>query len=198
GEIDLVIDGKPASKASDAADDLTGLAPAGPAVSRLGDIWELGRHRVICGDALEGRCYQRLLGAERAQMVVTDPPYHVRIGHTVGRGKIRHREFAMASGELSDAAFTRFLSRFVHQAINFSENGSIHYVFMDWRHIPELIAAARPLYTEWKNLLVWSKNNAGQGSFYRSKHELIAVFKNGNTPHINNFGLGANGRYRTN
>jgi DNA modification methylase len=132
-------------------------------------------------------------------MVVTDPPYNVRIqGHAMGRGRVRHREFAMASGEMSEAAFGTFLETFIRRAQAHSANGSVHFVFMDWRHLPVLLNAARPLYAEWKNLLVWNKSNAGQGSFYRSKHELIAVFKHGTAPPINNFGLGGEGRYRTN
>jgi DNA modification methylase len=118
-------------------------------------------------------------------MVVADPPYNVRVdGHAMGRGKVRHREFKMASGEMSEAAFTEFLERCLRWAITFSHNGSIHYICIDWRHLPELLTAARPLYADWKNLLVWNKTNAGQGSFYRSKHELIAVFKNGVAAHI--------------
>src|SRR4029077_18361044 len=105
----------------------------------------------------------------------------------------RHREFKMARGEMSEEAFTAFLKSYICQAVTFSGNGSIHYHFIDWRHLPELLTAARPLYADWKNLLVWNKTNAGQGSFYRSKHEVIAVFKNGTAPHVNNFGLGANG-----
>jgi DNA modification methylase len=104
----------------------------------------------------------------------------------------------MASGEMSEEAFTAFLEAFIRHAVAFSSDGSIHYVFIDWRHLPELLAAARPLYAGWKNLLVWNKTNAGQGSFYRSKHELITVFKRGTAPHTNNFGLGSNGRYRAN
>ncbi|HKM70367.1 MAG TPA: DNA methyltransferase [Stellaceae bacterium] len=199
GEIDLLLDGKPALAATDPADDLTGLGSQGPAVSQPGDSWQLGRHRLVCGDALQGTSYEVLLGGELAQTVVTDPPYNVPItGHAMGRGKVRHREFKMASGEMSEAAFTAFLETFIRQTITFSADGSIHYVFIDWRHLPELLTAARPLYTAWKALLVWNKTNAGQGSFYRSKHELISVFKNGAAPHINNFGLGAQGRYRAN
>jgi DNA modification methylase len=199
GEIDLLLDGKPAALTDDPADDLTGLKSAGPAVSQLGDVWQLDRHRLVCGDALGGEEYGVLLEGDLAQMVVADPPYNVPInGHAVGRGKKRHREFKMASGEMSEEAFTAFLETFIRQAIAFSGNGSIHYLFIDWRHLLQLLAAARPLYTDWKNLLVWNKTNAGQGSFYRSKHELIAVFKNGTAPHVNNFGLGANGRYRAN
>jgi len=199
GEIDLLLDGKPAPATDDPADDLTGLRLGGPAVSQAGDSWEMDRHRLVCGDALQSALYAVLLGDDLAQTVVTDPPYNVRIaGHAMGRGKVRHREFKMASGEMSEAAFTAFLETFIRRAIIFSEDGAIHYVFIDWRHLPELLAAARPLYADWKNLLVWNKTNAGQGSFYRSKHELIAVFKNGTAPHINNFGLGAQGRYRAN
>jgi DNA modification methylase len=199
GEIDLLLDGKPAPAATDRADDLSGLDSQGPAVSQLGDSWELGRHRLVCGDALQRTSYEVLLERDLAQMIVTDPPYNVPItGHAMGRGKVRHREFKMASGEMSEAAFTGFLDTFIRQSITFSENGSIHFVFIDWRHLPELLSAARPLYAEWKNVLVWNKTNAGQGSFYRSKHELIGVFKNGTATHINNFGLGGQGRYRAN
>jgi hypothetical protein len=199
GEVDLLLDGSPARAASDPADDLTGLKSDGPAVSQLGDIWELGRHRLLCGDALQESSYQLLMGAEAAQMVVTDPPYNVPIaGHAMGRGKVRHREFKMASGEMSEAAYTAFLESFVRQVVAHSKAGSIHYLFIDWRHLPELLGAARPLFSEWKNVLVWNKSNAGQGAFYRSKHELILVFKNGTAPHINNFGLGAEGRHRAN
>jgi DNA modification methylase len=104
----------------------------------------------------------------------------------------------MASGEMTPAAFRKFLDRIIRCAISSTRNGAIHDIFMDWRHLHELLGAALPLYGEWKNLLVWNKSNAGQGSFYRSKHELIAVFKSGTGPHINNFGLGGQGRYRTN
>jgi DNA modification methylase len=134
-----------------------------------------------------------------AHMVLTDPPYNVPIaGHAMGRGKIQHRNFTACAGEMSRKEFTNFLSKVIRQIIECSHDGSIAYVFMDWRHLPELLDAALPLFTEWKNLLVWNKNNAGQGSFYRSKHELIAVFKNGTAPHINNFGLGGRGRHRAN
>jgi DNA modification methylase len=199
GEIDLILDSNSAQMGSDAADDVSGFALDGPAISKAGDVWQLGRHRVLCGNSLERRSYERLLQGDLAQMVATDPPFNVRIaGHAMGRGRIRHRDFKEAAGEMSPAEFTQFLVGFIRQVITFSHDGSIHYIFMDWRHLPELLSAARPLYTDWKNLLVWNKDNAGQGSFYRSKHELIAVFKNGTAPHINNFGLGARGRYRAN
>jgi hypothetical protein len=152
GEIDLLLDGKPAPAASDPADDLTGLSPQGPAISQLGDVWQLGRHRLVCGDALQITAYEALLGGDLAQTVITDPPYNVRInGHAVGRGKARHREFKMASGEMSEAGFTAFLENFIRQVIGHSGDGSIHYLFIDWRHLPELLAAARPRYADWKN-----------------------------------------------
>jgi DNA modification methylase len=199
GEIDLLVDGKPSPEATDPADDVGGFALDGPAVSKLGDVWELGRHRLLCGNALDEKSYKCLMRGDIAQMVLTDPPFNVRIaGHAMGRGKIRHREFKQAAGEMSAAQFTEFLKQFIRFAIKFSQDGSIHYIFMDWRHLPELLNAALPLYMEWKNLLVWNKNNAGQGSFYRSKHELIGVLKNGTAAHINNFGLGGKGRYRSN
>jgi DNA modification methylase len=199
GEIDLILDSNSAQDAIDAADDVSGFALGGPAISKHGDDWQLGPHHALCANALERRSYERLLQGDVAQMVVADPPYNVPIaGHAMGRGKIRHRDFKQAAGEMSPAEYSRFLDQFFRQIITFSEDGSIHYSFMDWRHLLEFLSAARPLYTEWKNLLVWNKTNAGQGSFYRSKHELIAVFKNGTAPHINNFGLGAKGRYRAN
>ena len=199
GEIDLLLDGQQVSPASDPDDNLCGLVSDGPGVSQIGDIWELGTHLLCCGDALRAESYTQLLKSDLAEMMVTDPPYNVRIdGHAMGRGRIRHREFKMASGEMSEAGFTAFLERFARHAIASTRSGAIHYIFMDWRHLPELLNAGRKLYSEWKNLLVWNKTNAGQGSFYRSKHELIAIFKSGGAPHINNFGLGANGRYRSN
>ena len=166
GEIDLLIDGRAPPPPADPADELTGFAVDGPAVSRLGDIWELGRHRVICGDALQGVSYEALMQGQRAQMVLADPPYNVPIsGHAMGRGKICHREFPMACGEMSEAEFGAFLALYMRWAIAFSQDGSIHYHFMDWRHLPELLSAARPLYAEWKNLLVWVKTNGGQAAF---------------------------------
>jgi DNA modification methylase len=183
----------------DPADELDDGSLDGPAVSAAGDLWNLGSHRVICGDARLLEVLQALLGSDLVQMVVTDVPYNVKVeGHARGRSKKKHREFAMASGEMSRPEFTHFLSVAMSQAIRFSIKGSIHYWFIDWRHLPEMICASETLYTEWKNLLVWAKSNAGQGAFYRSKHELILVFKSGDAPHINNFGMGGEGRYRTN
>jgi hypothetical protein len=132
-------------------------------------------------------------------MVFSDPPYNVPIaGHVSGLGKIQHREFAMAAGEMSDAEFTAFLKTVFGQLAAHSESGAIHFQCIDWRHIGEMLEAGQAAYTELKNICVWSKANAGMGSFYRSQHEFVCVFKSGNAPHINNIELGKFGRYRTN
>jgi DNA modification methylase len=135
---------------------------------------------LICGDALEPETYARLLAGETAQLVFTDPPYNVRIdGHVSGLGAAKHREFAMASGEMSETEFTAFLSRVFANLAATSGDGAINYVCMDWRHMSEVLAAARGTYAELKNLCVWSKTNGGMGSLYRSQHELVFVFKVG-------------------
>ena len=199
GEVDLLLDGASGSNSPDPADGLASAVVNGPAVSRADDIWLLGRHRLICGNALLSTTYKELLRGEAAQMAVTDPPFNVPMhGHATGRGSVQHREFRMASGEMSPAEFTAFLTQSIQLMYEFNIDGSIHFIFMDWRHLPELLAAALPVYADWKNLLVWNKSNAGQGSFYRSKHELIGAFKKGRAQHINNFGLGAEGRHRAN
>jgi DNA modification methylase len=170
-----------------------------PAVSEVGQLWELGAHRLICGDSRDPAVYAKLLGGERAQLVITDPPYNVPIqGHVCGLGKVRHSEFAMASGEMSEIEFRQFLQEVLGNLAAFSVDGSIHFVCMDWRHMRELLAAGDAVYSELKNLIVWNKDNGGMGAFYRSKHELVFAFKNGKSPHINNFELGQHGRYRTN
>jgi hypothetical protein len=175
------------------------IEPRGPAVSCKGDLWLLGNHRLLCADARDPVSYSTLLDGKKAQMVFTDPPYNVPItGHVSGLGKVQHREFAMASGEMSPVEFTEFLTKVLGNLAAASADGSIHYVCMDWRHIQEVLTAGNAAYTELKNLCVWNKDNGGMGAFYRSKHELIFVFKNGKAVHINNFGLGEKGRYRTN
>ena len=170
-----------------------------PLVSEVGSLWQLGNHRLICGDATDAEVYRRLLEGEKAQMVFTDPPYNVPVnGHICGLGKVQHDEFVMASGEMSEAEFTAFLTKVTRNLATFSQDGSIHFVCMDWRHMGELLAAGRDAYAELKNLIVWNKDNGGMGAFYRSKHELVFAFKKGSVPHINNFGLGQHGRHRTN
>lgn len=171
----------------------------GPAVSVSGDVWHLGRHRLVCGDARDQAAYAAILGNEKAAVVFTDPPYNVAIdGHVCGLGKVRHREFAMAAGEMSIPEFTRFLSETLGLAALHAASGTILFVCMDWRHMRELCEAGEACGFELKNLVVWNKTNGGMGTFYRSKHELIFVFKYGDAPHVNSFGLGETGRYRTN
>lgn len=170
-----------------------------PPVSSPGDLWKLGPHLLLCGDALEEASYAKLMGEQRAQMVFTDPPYNVKIdGHVCGLGSVHHRSFEMAAGEMSGSEFTRFLAKATGLMAQYSGDGAIHDICMDWRHMSELLTAVKGIYSEQKNLCVWNKTNAGMGTFYRSKHELVLVFKVGTAPHINNFGLGAGGRYRTN
>ncbi len=197
-EIDLLIQdlnqGTP-----DEADEVPVVDRAAPAVSRPGDLWRIGNHVLLCGDALNKDNYAKLLGSKKAQMVFTDPPYNVAIaGNVSGLGKVKHREFAMASGEMSPDEFTKFLEEALIRFVQFSTNGSIHFICMDWRHIRELLDAAAKPYRELKILCVWSKTNAGMGSLYRSQHELVFVFKNGCAPHINNVELGRFGRNRSN
>jgi DNA modification methylase len=198
-EIDLLIgELSLAANDNDAADAVVEVA-AGPAISRLGDIWQIGNHRLICGDSTKLEAYQQLLGDARAQMVFTDPPYNVPItGHVGGLGSIQHREFAMASGEMSPAEFTAFLQSVFGHLAAFSVDGAIHFQCMDWRHVSEIMGASTAAYTELKNICVWAKNNGGMGSLYRSQHEFVFVFKSGTAPHINNVELGKHGRYRTN
>ncbi|MDZ5699848.1 DNA methyltransferase [Chelativorans sp. M5D2P16] len=199
-EIDLIIDGEAAEKRGpDPRLDAPEPVAEGPAVTRKGDIWQLGPHRLLCADARSADEVGRLLGGECATMMFTDPPYNVPInGHVSGLGRIRHREFALASGEMDEAAFTAFLRRSLETAVAHLKGGAIAYVCMDWRHMRELLEAGHAVFDELKNLCVWNKTNGGMGSFYRSKHELVFVFKKGGAAHINNFGLGDSGRYSTN
>jgi DNA modification methylase len=169
-----------------------------PPVSRLGDLWTLGNHRLLCGDARRSDHISKLMMSCRADMAFLDPPYNLRIGGVVGRGKTKHSEFAMASGEMSATDFMRFLNAILDAAASVSRDGAVHFVCMDWRHITELMAAAKPIYGDAINLAVWVKSNAGQGSFYRSQHELIGVFRVGDSPHLNNIELGRHGRSRSN
>jgi DNA modification methylase len=198
-EIDLTFD--QAREASVETPDGLDVIPDLPeaAVTRLGDLWILGKHQLLCGDAREKRDYSRLLGAEKADLIFTDPPYNVEIdGNVTGLGRHSHREFAMAAGEMSPEAFTEFLTITLSNAASVCKDGAIAFACMDWRHIREMTEAGEAAFTEFKNLCVWNKTNGGMGSFYRSKHELIFVFKVGTALHTNNFGLGETGRYRTN
>ncbi|MCR6732644.1 MAG: site-specific DNA-methyltransferase [Afipia sp.] len=168
------------------------------AVSQLGDLWTLSKHRLLCGDSREPGHVKKLMGTARAAMVFTDPPFNVRISSIQGRGKIKHREFAVASGEMTRAQFIEFLTQWMLLAARFTEDGAIVFCCMDWKHLGECLAAGEQAFTSLKNIIAWVKSNAGQGSFYRSQHELILVFKNGDAPHQNNIELGRYGRSRSN
>jgi DNA modification methylase len=168
-------------------------------VTQEGDCWILGRHRVYCGNARNESDYAALLKGQRANAVFTDPPYNDPIdGYVTGFGKRHHPEFAIASGEMSETEFIEFLADVVRNLTCHCTNGSLHYIFMDWRHSQELLTATRSIYSELKNICVWTKENAGQGSLYRSQHEFVFVFKCGTKSHRNNVQLGRFGRYRTN
>jgi len=199
GEIDLMIENlAPALEGEDdSADAVPGPSPV--RVSQLGDLWKLGKHRVFCGNALSANSYKLLMGDHRASVIFADPPYNDPIdGYVAGFGRIHHAEFAMASGEMSEAEFTGFLFKVFSNLARSSENGALQFICMDWRHTTELLAAGRRAFSEFKSLCVWVKDTGGQGSLYRSQHELVFVFKNGKGKHRNNIQLGQYGRYRTN
>lgn len=199
-EIDIILDdareaaGAPAGPEDDAPE-----YASGPAITRLGDLWVMGSHRLLCADCRDQEAYASLLEGAKAEFVFTDPPYNVQIdGHVSGLGRIRHGNFAMGCGEMSETEFAAFLEEvFRLQAAN-TVDGSIHQICMDWRHMGEMLAAGHKVYSELKNLCIWNKSNGGMGSFYRSKHELVFVWKSGSAPHINTFELGQHGRSRSN
>lgn len=196
-QIDVILDVKaPVATKLDPADALPALQDV--AVTVRGDLWLLGEHRILCGDARERRDYQTLIGGELAQMVFVDPPYNVRVdGHVSGLGKVRHREFAMASGEMSKLEFTAFLHAVFAEIAEASQDGALIYSCIDGPHLHEMLNAGYGVFDELKSVITWAKANAGMGSLYRSQTELITLWKRGKAPHINNIELGKHGRYRT-
>jgi DNA modification methylase len=194
GEIDVAL-----SPSGEEEDTLPALNETEPPVTKPGDLWTLGDHRLLCGDALDAGSYVRLLGDERAQMVFSDPPWNIPIaGNVSGLGAVKHEDFAMACGEMTETQFEAFLRASLGHTTASSVDGSIHFICMHWSKMREVLAAASDVYAELKNLCIWDKSNAGMGSLYRSKHELVFVFKKGTAPHINNIKLGRFGRNRTN
>jgi DNA modification methylase len=195
-EIDQILSTATSTQGSD---DEFEIATASTAITQLGTLWQLGKHRILCGDAIKETSYSQLLGTKRADVVFTDPPYNVKInGNVSGKGSIRHREFQMASGEMSEAEFTAFLSLAMTLMARYSAKSSVHFICMDWRHIGELVAAGKQVYDSLLNVCVWVKSNGGMGSLYRSQHELVFVFRNGKAGHRNNVQLGRYGRNRNN
>src|SRR5262249_22474017 len=202
GEIDLRIE----ALATDFADanndgkaDAVPLPGNHPVVSQPGDLWLLGKHRVVNGNALDPAAFKQLLQRQRAAMSFTDPPYNVPVnGHVSGLGAIKHREFQNASGEMDSEEFASFLTIALSLLARNCANGAIIFMCMDWRHMAELLAAGAANGLQLKNVCVWAKHNAGMGSFYRSQYENVAVFKSGRTRHRNNIELGRHGRNRSN
>jgi len=199
-EIDIILDeAREATGAPAGPEDTMPAYATGSAISRLGDLWVLGQHRLLCADCRDQMAYDALLEGAKAEFIFTDPPYNVPIdGHVCGLGRIRHADFAMACGEMSVAQFAAFLESVFQLLTANSVDGSIHQICMDWRHMGEMLAAGHKAYSELKNLCVWNKSNGGMGSFYRSKHELVFVWKSGSAPHVNTFELGQHGRSRCN
>lgn len=196
GEIDVILEGKQ-EKLDSKVNNIPFIAD-NEIVTQEGDIWQLGSHRIICGNSLKRETLNSLMDGRKADMVFTDPPYNVKInGHVCGAGSVKHAEFKFASGEMTTEEFTKFLRSSFELLCEFSKDGSLHYICMDWRSCKEILIAAE-VYDQFKNICVWRKDNAGMGSFYRSQHELVFMFKHGKQPHINNIELGVHGRYRTN
>ena len=198
-QLDIILAGNGEDAGAEPAETVEEPGPQAIAVARSGELWQLGRHRLICGDALDASAHDRLMGDERARMVFTDPPYnvpingHVRMGETSG-----HRDFAMAVGEMTDPQFLDFLRAFIRRSAATMMEGGLCMICMDWRHVADLITAGKAEGLSLLNLCVWNKTNGGMGSLYRSKHELICIFKKGVARHVNNVDLGRHGRYRTN
>jgi DNA modification methylase len=198
-EIDMTL--SIAEPTGDAVEEVAAsdLMPKAGEVTEVGDVWRAGRHRIACGDARDKDLLLRLTTGRHVAAVFTDPPYNLRIdGHVSGLGRTQHAEFAMASGEMTQEQFTAFLSETLAALLPLLADGAIVFVAMDWRHIEELTAAGNRCGLVLKNLCVWVKTNAGMGTFYRSQHELIFVFKHGQGAHQNNFALGQHGRARSN
>jgi len=196
GEIDA-IEGRARTRALNDLDDATEPAPDYEPVTRLGDKWRCGSGHIMCGDATDPNVIEKLVGGATIQLVVSDPPYNLPTATFSSSG--HHGNFGQGYGELTEEAFIRFLQQFMLAAQPHLASGALLYAFMDWKHILELILAARGLQLEYKQLLVWAKSSApGMGSFYRSGHELVGVFKYGNGKHRNNIQLGAFGRNRSN
>ena len=165
-------------------------------MTQMGDCFQLGRHRILCGDATDEAVIGRLMGTDQARMVLTDEPYNVAISGHVSSGS--HREFAMASGDMTDAEFLAFNTTWMSHASSRLCDGGLFATFIDWRGYGSVLAAAAPLGLNLLNLIVWGKTNAGMGSLYRSQHELFPLFKKGDAAHVNNIRLGAKGRWRSN
>lgn len=196
-EIDVLLDNT--ENKVDAKTNYIPYIPENEIITKQGYVWKLDQHRIICGNSLEENTLTQLFSDRKANMILQDPPYNVKIsGHVCGSGAVQHKEFAFASGEMKSHEFTEFLMTNFKLCCQFSLPGSLHYNFMDWRHISEIMQAGNQTFSNFVNMCVWVKSSGGMGSLYRSQHELCFIFKNGTDKHINNVELGKNGRYRTN
>lgn len=194
-QLDVLESKEPSATPGNNEESIAAVEP----VTKPGDLWILGRHRLLCGSSLDSETWQILMNGEAAALAFTDPPYNVPIaGHVIGNGNVRHREFTMASGEMTDEEFCGFLRRSLEVHFENSADGSLHYVCMDWRHVRQLLNIGCDVYNRLINICLWVKSNGGMGSFYRSRHELIVIFRKGTKQHNNNIQLGRFGRYRTN
>jgi DNA modification methylase len=196
-EVDLLLEDINAG--SEENDDICPEYEPSRAITKLGDVWNLGPHRLVCGDARDRSAYALLMGNECAQLTTTDPPYNLKIdGHVSGLGRVQHREFAMGCGEMSEAEFATFLEQTFQQIAAHSIDGAICSTFINWRHLSEILVAGRKVFSELKNVCVWVNPNGGTGTFYRSRHQLVFIWKHGKSSHRNTFELGQYGRFRTN
>jgi DNA modification methylase len=195
-ELDIIMLDEPEGEG---ADEEVIPDPPSKSVSRLGDVWIMGKHRLLCGNSLEPESYVKLLQGKLATAVLTDAPYNVKIANNVsGLGKKKHGEFKMASGEMSEAGFKEFLTTAHKHCADHLIDGGVAYSFMDWRSVDVLIAAGRDAGLQLINMAVWYKGSGSMGAFLRSAHEMIPIFCKGSSPKINNVALGKHGRDRTN
>jgi DNA modification methylase len=181
----------------DVADDFPPPSTAKP-ISQLGDLWLLGKHRLLCGNARDPAAYLRLMDDQLATMAITDVPYNLAIRDIVGRGAIKHREFVQCTGEMTQGEFQAFLTAALQQIAAHCDPSALAYCFIDWRGLETMQVSARSAGLTQRNLVVWTKDNGGMGSLYRSRHELIPVYSVGDAPHLNNVQLGRHGRNRDN
>lgn len=197
-EIDAMSGAIRTGQLNDLDDDPPPDPPRQP-VSREGDLWILGEHRLICGDSTKSAVIGELLGDEQVRLILSDVPFNLKIaGFASGLGRKKHSDFAMATGEMTYYQYVGFLRRSISACIEQLVDGAMVLMFIDWRHVGEMLEAGRASGLDLKNILLWAKDNAGMGSLWRSQHELIVAFKHGSAPHINNVELGVHGRHRSN
>lgn len=196
-EIDQVIETSKGSPSETSTLDHS-LEPLTQPVTRPGDIWCLGAHRLMCGNAFLAETYEALLAGEEADKIFVDPSFKIPVnGNSSGPGRNEHFEFAEASGELSSEEFSRLLTQALELHARHSRDGALHFVCQDWKHLGEVLDAGKVAYDTLLDLCVWNKQSGEIGSSSRSQYELVFVFKHGTAPYTNNNQLGRYGRHRT-